>query len=106
MNALQTKSIEPLDLDLYYMHNGKLYVVPWNEDFELGKPDGAKTIEWFRENKDQLTEVRYNGHICFYGNIKGEWVEYIAVYEDGMRMCCYLVRFGDMMLHKLVRFEE
>ena len=99
--AFQTKSVEPCNLDCYYVCGSGVYLAEWRTDWEMtSKGENGPDIVWFREHIDELQPVKLNGAISFYTTIKGKWVEYVAGYENGNRMFCYLVRYGDKQFYQ------
>ena len=96
-----------LNLDIYYITDDSVYILPWNKYGNIDENGNDREtidvdMEWLRDHVSELTQVTANGHISFYTTIKDKWVEYVAGYDDGMRMFCYLVRYGDKMLCDLI----
>jgi len=101
--AFQTKSIQPCNLDCYYVCDSGVYIAEWRTDWGINsKGDKRPNLEWFRENIDKLRPVKLDGAISFYTTIEDTWVEYVAGYEEGNRMFCYLVRYGDKQFYKIL----
>ena len=118
--AFQTKSLfckdethwrDFLNLDIYYVTDDSVYILPWNEygniDENGNDRDNVEVdIEWLREHVDELNQVFPDGYIDFYTTIDEKWVGYIAGYEDGKRMFCYLVNHDKKMLADFVDCDK
>ena len=94
--AFQTKSLFPCNMDVYYVSDfyGTMYVVPWSVDWELGSESGHRPdLKWFREHVKEFAPANPHRAMSFYTTIGGKWVEYIAGFEHGERMFCYLVNY-------------
>ena len=114
--SFQTKSLfckdkpnwkDFLNLDIYYVTDDSVYVLPWNEYGNIDENGNDREaidvdMEWLRNNVDKLTRIYPDGYIRFYTTVDGKWVEYVSGYEDGERVFCYLVMCADKMLYNLI----
>ena len=96
-----------LNLDIYYVTDDSVYILPWDEYGNIDENGNERDtidvdLEWLRDHVSELTPVFPDGSIDFYTTIDDKWVGYVAGYEDGMRMFCYLVRYGDKRLCDLI----
>ena len=102
--AFQTKSLLPLNLDIYYITYDNAYILPWTEYGNIDENGKDRDnmyidIEWLREHVGELTPFNLNGAISFYTTINGKWVEYVAAYKSShCRRFCYLVNYDKKRL--------